>query len=217
VSIPSPEASTKTESKGHADRRYWLGLSLLSVSFIAFAAFAEGFRLPGWFFCKPAVVWAVYPLQLFLLCLLAIQLISSPSRGLLSAWCVLLGFSLALCLGGYRVIDRLGRSLVQWEVSPSDLAKDCRRLIEEEGGAATDESTPSNSRPLAPEKWPASVRRMRPMYVMVEQDRIRLELHGGFEHYGYTLARPAGQEAWALEWYDEGNIREILATLPATE
>jgi len=217
VSIPSLEAGPKTEPKRHPDRRYWLVLSLLSVLFIAFTAFAEGFRLPGWFFCKPAVVWAVYPLQFILLCLLAIQVISSPSWHRISAWCLLLGVSLALCLGGYRVIERLGQSLVQWEVSPTELARDCRRLIEEEGKAATDDSTPSNSRPLTPEKWPVSVRRMRPMYVMVEQDRIRLELHGGFEHYGYILARTAGQEAWALEWYDEGNMSKILVTLPVTE
>jgi hypothetical protein len=215
VSISSPEA--KTEPKRYPDRNYWLILCLLAALFIAFTAFAEGYRLPGWFYCKPAVIWAAYPLQFVLLCLLGIQQVAAPSRKILLVWSGLTLLTLGLCLGGYRVIERLGRGLIQWEVSPVDLANDCRRLIDEEGRAAGAGSTPGGSRPLAPQRWPESIRRLRPMYVTVDGDQIRLELHGGFDHYGYTLERADGNPSWVLQWYSEGNIRETLATIPATE
>jgi len=213
VSISSPEAAPKAESRGHSDRNYWLVLSLLSLLFIAFTAFAEGFRLPGWYFCKPAAIWAAYPLQFILLALVVIRLIAVPSRKVLWAWSALLLVTLGLCLGGYRAIEGVGRKLVQWEVSPAVLANDCLRLVQNEGRAAGDDS-PS----LPPAKWPASIRRMRPMYVTVGRDRIGLELHGGFEHYGYIFKKAAGQSSWVLEWYNiDANAHETMATIPAAD
>jgi hypothetical protein len=217
MSIANPGATPETEAKGHLDRNYLLVLPLCLVLFIAFTGFAEGFRLPGWVVCKPAAIWMAYPLLLSLLCWLGARLIASPSRKLLWRWSILLVLTLALFLGGYRAIERLGRTLVQREVSTTELANDCRRLIAQEVRAVTDDPTLSDGRPLAPEEWPASIRRMRPTSVTVGRDRIRLELHGGFDHYGYILERAAEEPSWRLEWYDEGNIREILVTLPSTE
>jgi hypothetical protein len=205
-------ADLETDPRARTDRDYWLVLSLVSLLGIAGTAFAEGFRLPGWEFFKPVVIWLVFPLQIVLLGVLGIQRIQRPSRKAVWAWLLLLVATLALCLGGFRFIEGLGRRLVQWEVSTVALANDCLQVIEEEGAAAGEE----RRRLLPPQKWPASIRRMRPMYVMVGTHHVRLELHGGFEHYGYTLERAAGQSGWVLEWYNEdANVHQPLITIPA--
>ena len=66
----------------------------------------------------------------------------------------------------------------------------------------------------AHESGSASIQRLRPSYVIVEHNRLRIELHGGFDHYGYRLTRDEKNGKSVLEWYTEGGPDQSLLAWP---
>ena len=96
-------------------------------------------------------------------------------------------------------------------LSETDLNQLARELIE------IAESRPrfslADGRFLFPKDWlllPPMLRRWRPSYIVVEPERVRVEMHGGFEHYGYEIHRR--EDHWALMW-DDPRLHVIL-TVP---
>jgi len=57
---------------------------------------------------------------------------------------------------------------------------------------------------------PATVMGLHPKYVSVEPDRMRIEFHGGMDHFGFEIRRIT--QDWQLFSYTEHN-REVLATM----
>jgi hypothetical protein len=62
-----------------------------------------------------------------------------------------------------------------------------------------------------------AMRRLRPTHVTVASDRyLKIELHGGFDHYGYLLNRDTSNQRWELHRYGDntafgpGETRPLL-------
>jgi len=60
---------------------------------------------------------------------------------------------------------------------------------------------------------PLVIHRMEPNYVGVDPERLRMEFHGGFDHYGFEIHK---RDEWELSWYTEHGHHSIL-TAPITE
>lgn len=56
---------------------------------------------------------------------------------------------------------------------------------------------------------PPIIHRMKPNYVGVDPERLRMEFHGGFDHYGFEVNRG---DQWELSWYTEHGHHPILTT-----
>ena len=55
---------------------------------------------------------------------------------------------------------------------------------------------------------PAIIVEMKPAYVSVGPDSVRLEFHGGFDHYGFEIRRI--DDSWNLSQYTERYRQTIL-------
>ena len=60
---------------------------------------------------------------------------------------------------------------------------------------------------------PPIIHQMKPNYVGVDSERLRMEFHGGFDHYGFEVRK--GDE-WELSWYTEHG-HHLLLTAPIKE
>ncbi len=54
---------------------------------------------------------------------------------------------------------------------------------------------------------PPIIYQMKPNYVGVDPERLRMEFHGGFDHYGFEIRR---RDQWELSWYTEHGHHPIL-------
>jgi hypothetical protein len=54
---------------------------------------------------------------------------------------------------------------------------------------------------------PPIIHQMKPNYVAVDPQRLRMEFHGGFDHYGFEIRK---EDQWELSWYTEGGHHPIL-------
>jgi hypothetical protein len=54
---------------------------------------------------------------------------------------------------------------------------------------------------------PAIIHEMNPNYVGVDPERLRMEFHGGFDHYGFEVMK---RDEWELSWYTEHGHHPIL-------
>lgn len=54
---------------------------------------------------------------------------------------------------------------------------------------------------------PPIIRRMKPNYVGVDPERLRMEIHGGVDHYGFEVRK---RDEWELSWYTEQGHHPIL-------
>jgi hypothetical protein len=55
---------------------------------------------------------------------------------------------------------------------------------------------------------PPAIAQMEPTYVSVLPDRLQIEFHGGFDHYGFTVWKR--DQEWEMTWYTEGGQHRIL-------
>ena len=55
---------------------------------------------------------------------------------------------------------------------------------------------------------PLVISEMNPSYVSVESNRMRIEFHGGFNHYGFKVLK---DENWQLSWYTEHGTHPIIS------
>jgi hypothetical protein len=62
---------------------------------------------------------------------------------------------------------------------------------------------------------PPAIDRLRPTHLSVLPDQLRIELFGGFDHYGYALEHDAAGRRWILKWYTEAGTEDRpLAVVP---
>ena len=59
---------------------------------------------------------------------------------------------------------------------------------------------------------PPIIHQMKPYYVAVDPERLRMEFHGGFDHYGFEIRK---RDQWELSWYTEHGHHPLL-TAPIT-
>ena len=55
---------------------------------------------------------------------------------------------------------------------------------------------------------PALVRALSPRFIIASSNLVRMEFHGGFDHYGYRVRQCETNPAqWAISYYTEGGER----------
>lgn len=107
------------------------------------------------------------------------------------------------CVLSFALAADAGQRRMRDGVDARKLGRDCVRLLKATAG--------QEPRPLtaAAERFP-ELRRLHPSYVTGDERRLRIELHGGFDHYGYELAQDFNAGTWTLSWYTEGSSRPLL-------
>ena len=56
---------------------------------------------------------------------------------------------------------------------------------------------------------PPVIARMRPKYVHVAGDRLHIEFHGGFDHYGFDIHK--NDVDWEMTWYTEHGSHHLVS------
>lgn|SRR5688572_12276653 len=60
---------------------------------------------------------------------------------------------------------------------------------------------------------PALLRSLSPRYLTADSNSVRLEFHGGFDHYGYRVEQSdTNAKQWSIFWYTEKSQR-LLSTI----
>lgn len=115
------------------------------------------------------------------------------------------------CVAVFQPAFDFGRKRLEADIGISRLARDCETLY----GDCTRTSTtgwvdiPSNAMP--------TIGRLKPTWVHVHQKGLRIELHGGHDHYGYVMIMNAENTMWNLVWTDGGpGWDEVLYSWPVT-
>jgi hypothetical protein len=172
-----------------------------------------GYRLPGFLGLKEAFLLLVLacnglvliPLGLYLATASLIRRSGAFPR--CAATVALLVLAIP-CFWSIEPASELGRTRLEYELGLAHLASNCVGVVEARG-------RPGEQQMLrAYESGSAAIQRLRPSYVIVEHDRVRIELHGGFDHYGYRLTRDNKNGRWVLEWYTEGGPDQSLLAWP---
>ncbi len=65
----------------------------------------------------------------------------------------------------------------------------------------------SHSRHPSTTKLPPIIWQMSPRTVVVEPGQLRMEFHGGFDHFGFLIRQ---REEWELTWYTEQGHHDLL-------
>ena len=190
-----------------------LGLGPCLAVLMPVVGWGVGYRLPGFLGLKEAFLLLVLacnglvliPLGLYLATASLIRRSGAFPR--CAATVVLLVLAIP-CSWSIEPASELGRRRLEYELGLARLARDCVGVVEARG-------RPGDQQVLrAYESGSAAIQRLRPSYVIVEHDRLRIELHGGFDHYGYRLTRDEKNGRWLLEWYTEGGPDQSLLAWP---
>jgi hypothetical protein len=65
---------------------------------------------------------------------------------------------------------------------------------------------------------PPLLRSLSPRYFSVESNRVTMEFHGGFDHYGYHIRQSGTNPAlWSISWYTEHGERFLTNILSGAE
>ena len=60
---------------------------------------------------------------------------------------------------------------------------------------------------------PPLLRSLAPRYITADSNRVTMEFHGGFDHYGYRVRQSDTNPAlWTISWYTE-QIERLLTTI----
>src|SRR5262245_12415405 len=168
-------------------------------AFVLYASWAEGYRVEDWGAVKGRAILIV-PLLLLLwipaaLALLGTQVarLFNPSSRRLSRLLTILLAALLVpipiissWLGWYRTAFNHGRKQLEAEIGLDQLARDCLALLE----------NPPDSKRLPYDDLPPTIRRLRPTDVTFGDNAVHIELHGGFDHYGYELRKDSDAAQW---------------------
>ncbi len=65
----------------------------------------------------------------------------------------------------------------------------------------------SHSRHLSMTNLPLIIQQMKPRTVVVEPGSLRMEFHGGFDHFGFLVRQ---HDDWELTWYTEQGHHTLL-------
>jgi hypothetical protein len=62
---------------------------------------------------------------------------------------------------------------------------------------------------------PALLRSLAPRYINATSNRVTVEFHGGFDHYGYQVRQSETNAAfWTISWYTERGERLLTTIAP---
>jgi hypothetical protein len=191
--------------------RILLGLGpCLGVLMPAFG-WGSGYRLPGFMGLEGILFLLVLPCNVLVLiplglCMVITSSLKRSEAFLRTVTTVVLLVLAIPCLRSIGPASELGRRHLEHELGLAQLARDCVRLVEARGSPGRQELL------QADEVRSAAIRRLRPNYVVVEHQHVRIELHGGFEHYGYQLMEDEPNGRWVFEWYsvEDGKGRPLL-------
>ena len=62
---------------------------------------------------------------------------------------------------------------------------------------------------------PPLLRSLSPKYISASSNRVTMEFHGGFDHYGYRVRQSWANPAfWNLSWYTEDGERLLTTIAP---
>ena len=60
---------------------------------------------------------------------------------------------------------------------------------------------------------PPLLRSLSPQYIAADSNSVRMEFHGGFDHYGYRVEQSdTNAKQWTISWYTEKRKR-LLGTI----
>lgn len=199
--------------------RWAIVILLVSDTLILVGKLAEGYRLgpsPAWL--GVLAEWLLMGQLLALPCVLTWLLVSvilNVSRNSLRIFVILIILAGSLFVVGIRggaAAYKLGRQRFEAEIGLEDLAKEGIQLIQAYKG-----KNAPHPREVVLDDFPR-IARLKPSWVSIsalEPGRLsaQMELHGGFDHYGYEVTNDEGRRVWVLEWYTEGFHQELV-TIP---
>jgi len=202
----------------------FLILEPAGAALLSYARWAAGYRTASWLRAEGWAAFAVFPLM-FVMAPVLVGFSVAPLTWLLKrnrpvhATCLLslVLLELVLCLWiapkyGRGLFDR-GRHRLEKEVGVRQLAKDCMSLyVRPPAGIQSMYNTDFEQNP----RVPATIRRLRPGYIMLMDDGIRIELHGGFDHYGYQCHHDKKSGKWIMVWFSEDARDEPVVSIPDT-
>jgi hypothetical protein len=172
------------------------------------AGWSAGYRLPGALELKfGAFLLAVGNVPLLILLAVLWSRASTPLRRSVTTVSLLL---LTIpCIGSLDRAEELGRRRLEREVDIVGLARDCQRLVEAHDEPMRGEIVFARE---VDRLGSAAIQRLRPRSVQIQSALVRIELHGGFEHYGYQLEKDKPNGRWVFEWYNvDGAGRQLLS------
>jgi hypothetical protein len=89
----------------------------------------------------------------------------------------------------------VGRTRLESRIGLCRLGKECLSIFELHANAA------EYGWAEVPNQTGSAIARLRPTYINARRDQLRIELHGGFEHFGYELRKDQVNGGWELWWY----------------
>jgi hypothetical protein len=198
------------------------------VLFLFHASWAEGYRLENWgylkgasfrYFFLMALVW--FRCILVLLGVLKTRLVLNWKKRPWRPTCIYI-FALFLVLftltatitslfGIFRPSQAFakGRQAVEMEIGLENLARQGIALYKQMPETQTIVTDHGHDPSLPP-----AIQRFRPAWVAKWPGKLHIELHGGFDHYGYQFQLDVHRRVWVLQWFTENSEEERL-TIPA--
>jgi hypothetical protein len=199
------------------------------VLFFYHAGWAAGYRLEDWGRLEGVSVFRLFPLIAFLWCpsmlMLSGFLVVRTARGwkarsrkrnigfIVASLLVMLTFTATITsLFGFARRSKAfekGREAVEMEIGLERLAKASLALYQQMPETETIVTDSGHDPSLPP-----PIQRLIPTWVAKWPGKLHIELHGGFDHYGYELQLDAQRRVWVLLWVTENSEEEQL-TIPA--
>jgi hypothetical protein len=200
----------------------FLFLEPAGAVWLCYAHWAAGYRTADWLRAEGWAAFAVFPLM-FVLAPAFVAFSTAPVTSLFKrgrpvyATCLfsLVLLELVFCLWAVpeysRGIFDWGRHRLLKEIGAGQLASDCMSLYARPPAGIQSLLGADFEKNAA---VPRSVRRLRPAYIMLTDDGIRIELHGGFAHYGYQCRQDKKSQRWIMVWFSEDAMDEPVVSIP---
>jgi hypothetical protein len=175
---------------------------------IPLVGWGTGYRLYGFDLLKAIIILLLLPCLILVMIPLAlssaIACFVKRSKSFVRAVATVALLVLAIpCLLSFDPAFNAALRLLEENIGVSRLARDCVDVLASRGGPGTFERG-RDPKVEDAELRSTVIRRLRPRYVLAQVNSLRIELHGGFDHYGYELTKDEPNGRWVLRWYTEG-------------
>ena len=113
------------------------------------------------------------------------------------------------CVASFEPAFYAGRKRLEREIGLWPLARGCIEIVNTYGRTKTNILL-NKQEVLSP-----SIRRLRGTSINVQYNYVSIELHGGFDHFGYQLVKDEPNSRWVLSWYtEEVGGDQLLLNIP---
>ncbi len=113
------------------------------------------------------------------------------------------------CVAVFQPAFDFGRKRLEADMGIPRLAHDCETLYSDCA------QTNTTGWVGVPGHAAATIGRLKPSWVLVQRQSLRIELHGGHDHYGYVMTMNEEGKMWNLTWSDGGpGWSEVLYSWP---